>query len=86
VEHWLGQLGGAKVRALCMHVSHCGGFGVRTILVDLFGREFWERIEKTCIDCVSPGGDDGGEHGRVVESNAVAEIREVNGIGCFWFE
>ncbi len=69
-----------------MHVAHCGGFGVRSILVDLFGREFWERVKETCVDCVGPGGNDGGEHGRMVECNAVAEMREVDGIDCFWFE
>jgi hypothetical protein len=69
-----------------MHVAHCGGFGVRLILADLFGREFWERVKETGVDGFGPGGDDGGEHGRVVESNAIAEMRKCDGIGCFWLE
>ena len=69
-----------------MHVAHCGGFGVRLILADLFGREFWERVKETGVDGFGPGGKDGGEHGRVVESNAIAEVRNCDGIGCFWLE
>ena len=74
IVRWFGQFGGAEVGSLCMHVAHGGCFGVRAVLLDLFGCEVWPGVKETGGNCVSPSGDDWREKSGVVESNAVAKM------------
>ena len=55
------SFGGANVGSLSMHVAHGGGFGVGSILLNLFGGELRPGVKVTGIDGINPSGENRGE-------------------------
>ena len=58
-----------------MHVAHGGGFGVGSVLLNLFGGEFRPRIQVAGIDGIDPSGENWREKSGMVETYSVSEVR-----------